>query len=62
MKFLKYLMMFLLFILIDIEKGDIVLDGITIQRGTANVSSNASDRKASGAGIFYTSRGKKSSL
>ena len=49
-------------ILIDIEKGEIVLDGITIQRGTANVSSNASDRKASGAGIFYTSSGNKSSL
>ena len=48
--------------LIDIEKGEIVLDGITIQRGTANVSSNASDRKASGAGIFYTSSGNKSSL
>ena len=48
--------------LIDIEKGDIVLDGITIQRGMANISSNASDRKASGAGIFYTSNGNKSSL
>jgi len=48
--------------LIDIEKGEIVLDGITLQRGMANTSSNASDRKASGAGIFYTSSGNKSSL
>lgn len=48
--------------LIDIEKGDIVFDGITLQRGMANISSNASDRKASGAGIFYTSSGNKSSL
>lgn len=48
--------------LIDIEKGDIILDGITIQRGMANISSNASNRKASGAGIFYISSGNKSSL
>ena len=48
--------------LIDIEKGDIVLDGITLQRGMANISSDAYDRKASGAGIFYTSSGNKSSL
>jgi hypothetical protein len=31
--------------LIDIEKGDIVLDGITLQRGMANISSDAYDRK-----------------
>lgn len=48
--------------LIDVEKGDIVLDGITLRSGMANISSGASDRKASGAGIFYTSRGNKSSL
>lgn len=48
--------------LIDIEKGDIVLDGITLKSGMANISSNASDRKASGAGIFFSSSGNKSSL
>lgn len=48
--------------LIDIEKGDIVLDGITLQRGMANISSSAFDRKSSGAGIFYTCSGNKSSL
>ena len=48
--------------LIEIEKGDIVLDGITLRGGMANISSSASDRKASGAGIFFTSNGNKSSL
>jgi hypothetical protein len=48
--------------LIDIQKGDIVLDGITLRGGMANISSIASDRKSSGAGIFYTTNGNKSSL
>jgi len=48
--------------LIDIGMGDIVLDGITLRSGMANISSNASDRKSSGAGIFYTTTGNKSSL
>jgi len=48
--------------LIDIGIGDIVLDGITLRSGMANISSNASDRKSSGAGIFYTTTGNKSSL
>ncbi len=48
--------------LIDLENGQVVIDGCTIRAGMANISSKASDRSASGAGVFYTPRGKKCTL
>jgi len=48
--------------LIDLENGQVALDGFTIKGGMANIPSHAADRSASGAGVFYTSSGKKSTL
>lgn len=47
---------------IDLENGQVVLDGFTLKNGMANISSQAPDRNASGGSIFYTSSGKKCNL
>jgi predicted outer membrane repeat protein len=48
--------------LIDLENGQVVLDGFTLKNGMANISSHASDRTASGGSIFYASKGNKCHL
>lgn len=49
-------------LLVDLENGEVVIDGCTIMGGMANISSHSRDRNASGSGLFYNSSGKKCAL